>query len=163
MSKVGAAGAAGLEIPGYTIGARIGAGGFGEVYEARQRAIGRDVAIKVLHALAWSPDGTWLVTIAGGNFYPQLVPAAGGPMRTIQLDGWVDGIAWGRDPDHFLVSGVDIAGRYFALARVSLAGIPERVWSSTSTFFADIHASGRSDRIATAQRTYRQQLLVLER
>ncbi len=39
-----------IEIPGYTVGERIGSGGFGEVLRARHDAIDRDVAIKVLHA-----------------------------------------------------------------------------------------------------------------
>lgn len=39
-----------VAVPGYAVGARIGAGGFGEVFQARHEVIGRDVAIKVLHA-----------------------------------------------------------------------------------------------------------------
>src|SRR5665647_62592 len=39
-----------VEIPGYTLSERIGAGGFGLVFRARHDLIGRDVAIKVLHA-----------------------------------------------------------------------------------------------------------------
>ena len=39
-----------VEVPGYTVAERIGVGGFGEVLRARHDAIGRDVAIKVLHA-----------------------------------------------------------------------------------------------------------------
>jgi WD40 repeat protein len=38
-----------LAIPGYRICERIGIGGFGEVFRARQDVIDRDVAIKVLH------------------------------------------------------------------------------------------------------------------
>ncbi|KAB2894400.1 MAG: serine/threonine protein kinase, partial [Kofleriaceae bacterium] len=38
-----------LRVPGYLVGERIGAGGFGEVYRARHAVIERDVAIKVLH------------------------------------------------------------------------------------------------------------------
>src|SRR5256885_4443332 len=41
--------ARGDTVAGYVIGERIGAGGFGEVYEARHPVIGKDVAIKVLH------------------------------------------------------------------------------------------------------------------
>ncbi|HET9992650.1 MAG TPA: serine/threonine-protein kinase, partial [Kofleriaceae bacterium] len=37
-------------VAGYVIEARIGVGGFGEVYRARHPLIGREVAIKVLHA-----------------------------------------------------------------------------------------------------------------
>ncbi len=40
----------GIQIPGYTLVERIGIGGFGEVFRARQFGIERDVAIKVLHA-----------------------------------------------------------------------------------------------------------------
>jgi tetratricopeptide (TPR) repeat protein/predicted Ser/Thr protein kinase len=39
-----------IRVPGYALAERIGAGGFGEVFRARQDVIGRDVAIKVLHA-----------------------------------------------------------------------------------------------------------------
>jgi len=36
-------------VPGYVLGERIGAGGFGEVFRAHHELMGRDVAIKVLH------------------------------------------------------------------------------------------------------------------
>ncbi|HTL37608.1 MAG TPA: serine/threonine-protein kinase [Kofleriaceae bacterium] len=39
----------GIDVPGYVVGARIGAGGFGEVFRATHSVIGREVAIKVLH------------------------------------------------------------------------------------------------------------------
>src|SRR4051794_17245007 len=39
----------GAQVGGYTIEERIGLGGFGEVFRARQPVIGRAVAIKVLH------------------------------------------------------------------------------------------------------------------
>ncbi len=39
----------GDQVGGYVIEARIGVGGFGEVYRARHPVIGREVAIKVLH------------------------------------------------------------------------------------------------------------------
>lgn len=39
-----------VQVPGYDVGERLGAGGFGEVFAARHTVIGRDVAIKVLHA-----------------------------------------------------------------------------------------------------------------
>ncbi len=38
-----------LRIPGYTLGDRLGAGGFGTVFRARHDLMGRDVAIKILH------------------------------------------------------------------------------------------------------------------
>src|SRR5437867_10691874 len=38
------------EVPGYTVGERVGAGGFGEVFAAHHDVIGRDVAIKVLYS-----------------------------------------------------------------------------------------------------------------
>ncbi|MEO8701815.1 MAG: protein kinase [Kofleriaceae bacterium] len=37
------------DVPGYIVGERLGAGGFGEVFAARREQIGRQVAIKVLH------------------------------------------------------------------------------------------------------------------
>lgn len=37
------------EVPGYVVGERLGAGGFGEVFAATHAVIGREVAIKVLH------------------------------------------------------------------------------------------------------------------
>jgi hypothetical protein len=39
-----------FSVPGFEVGARIGAGGFGEVYRAHHTLMGRDVAIKILHA-----------------------------------------------------------------------------------------------------------------
>lgn len=38
------------ELPGYSIRTVLGVGGFGTVYLAEQRGLGRDVALKVLHA-----------------------------------------------------------------------------------------------------------------
>ena len=46
-----------IELPSYTVHERLGAGGFGEVFRARHDKIGRDVAIKVLHA-KYSDDET---------------------------------------------------------------------------------------------------------
>ena len=42
--------ARGAQVSGYVVEERIGLGGFGEVFRARQPLIGREVAIKVLHA-----------------------------------------------------------------------------------------------------------------
>ena len=41
---------AAIELSNYTVHELLGAGGFGQVFRARQDKIGRDVAIKVLHA-----------------------------------------------------------------------------------------------------------------
>ncbi len=38
------------EVAGYVVSERLGSGGFGDVFRARHAVIGRDVAIKVLHA-----------------------------------------------------------------------------------------------------------------
>jgi serine/threonine protein kinase len=38
-----------LDVPGYDVLERLGAGGFGEVFRARHRRIGREVAIKIIH------------------------------------------------------------------------------------------------------------------
>ena len=58
--ELGAAGpalAAGEQVGPYTIVSRLGAGGMGEVYRARDHALGRDVAIKVLPTVFTSdPD-----------------------------------------------------------------------------------------------------------
>jgi eukaryotic-like serine/threonine-protein kinase len=52
-----AAGMAGRTLGSYTLTARIGAGGMGEVYRARDSKLGRDVAIKVLPlTFASDPD-----------------------------------------------------------------------------------------------------------
>ncbi|HTL37632.1 MAG TPA: serine/threonine-protein kinase [Kofleriaceae bacterium] len=50
MAEAGTAHAPAPIVPGYVIGERLGAGGFGEVWAARHEMIRRDVAIKVLHA-----------------------------------------------------------------------------------------------------------------
>ena len=48
---------AGARLGPYEITAKIGAGGMGEVYRARDTRLGRDVAIKVLPAVfAADPD-----------------------------------------------------------------------------------------------------------
>ncbi|HSD91341.1 MAG TPA: serine/threonine-protein kinase [Kofleriaceae bacterium] len=39
-----------MHVPGYVLGERLGIGGFGEVFAARHKMIGRDAAIKILHA-----------------------------------------------------------------------------------------------------------------
>src|SRR4051812_12175970 len=39
-----------VAVPGYDLGDRIGAGGFGEVFRARHALLGRDVAIKILNS-----------------------------------------------------------------------------------------------------------------
>ena len=47
----------GTRLGSYVIAARIGAGGMGEVYRARDTRLGRDVAIKTLpHALTTDPE-----------------------------------------------------------------------------------------------------------
>src|ERR1700726_2308143 len=49
--------AAGTKLGSYEIGGAIGAGGMGEVYQARDTRLGRDVAIKVLpEAFAHDPE-----------------------------------------------------------------------------------------------------------
>ena len=50
-ASAGPALAAGQRLGSYTIGARLGVGGMGEVYRARDATLGREVAIKVLPAL----------------------------------------------------------------------------------------------------------------
>src|SRR4029453_5025079 len=48
---------AGRRLGGYQIEARIGAGGMGEVYRARDTKLGRDVAIKILpHGFSADPN-----------------------------------------------------------------------------------------------------------
>src|SRR6201997_2168468 len=47
----------GTRLGSYEVGAQIGAGGMGEVYQAHDTKLGRDVAIKVLpEAFAHDPD-----------------------------------------------------------------------------------------------------------
>jgi serine/threonine protein kinase len=47
----------GRQLASYTIGSRLGAGGMGEVYRARDTKLGRDVAIKILpHAFTNDPE-----------------------------------------------------------------------------------------------------------
>ncbi len=48
VSDIGASKLAGRRIGGYEVHTRIGAGGMGEVYRARDTKLGRDVAIKIL-------------------------------------------------------------------------------------------------------------------
>jgi serine/threonine protein kinase/Tol biopolymer transport system component len=59
LDGIGASVLAGRRFGPYQIEARIGAGGMGEVYRARDMKLGRDVAIKILRAL-FTNDPQWL-------------------------------------------------------------------------------------------------------
>src|SRR4051812_37323463 len=68
---------AGMHLGPYEIASPLGAGGVGEVYQARDTRIGRDVAVKVL--AAGSSDETWHrrfeaeARAAGGLNHPNIV------------------------------------------------------------------------------------------
>lgn len=54
---MGDVGPGALSVPGYEVGEPLGRGGFSIVYRARQVAVGREVALKVLTALDLDADG----------------------------------------------------------------------------------------------------------
>ncbi len=90
-----------IAVPGYVVGSRLGAGGFGEVFRAKHEVIGREVAIKVLHE-RYSGDAE-----AIGRFM-----AEARAVGKMSHPGIVDLFEFGRLPDgrHFAVMEL-IGGR----------------------------------------------------
>jgi hypothetical protein len=88
----------------------LGEGGMGRVFVARQRSLGRDVAVKVLHEGAPSEDAWALLRegrTAGALEHPRIVPvhalgldANGAPVLVMKR---VRGVSWAtllREPEH---------------------------------------------------------------
>jgi tRNA A-37 threonylcarbamoyl transferase component Bud32 len=113
--------------------------------------------------LSFSPDDRWVVAGAGEDSETQLGPTSGGPLRRIGLPGLVRSVTWGRDPEHFLVSAINLEEHPFGVYRVGLDGSNEVIWSSRSTYVGAIQAAPTTDRIAVGARLLQQEVLILER
>ena len=88
----------------YSVTAKIGEGGMGEVYQARDTKLDRDVALKVLPE-AFTSDPDRLARVVGSR-------DGGRPQRSREESEWVDHAAVGRfvTASTTKVGGVDRSG-----------------------------------------------------
>ena len=101
---------AGTRIGHYNVTALIGEGGMGQVYQATDTQLNRQVALKILGRILRTPfisyDGDW-VGYFEGRLELRRVPIDGGPSELICLTGAAPrGASWG--PDGTVVFATDV-------------------------------------------------------
>lgn len=114
-----------------------------------------------------SPDGKRVVALPsprpGSPATPIIVLSEGEPSKSIAVPGTVQAVAWGPDPDRFLISGMELEGSPWAMIAVGLDGKREVVWTAPATPFMLMGRSDDGNQVFGLMRRLSSEVFVYER
>ena len=113
-------------------------------------------------SVAVAPDDARVVVLAGYPGVPHVVTTTTGEVSAIAIgEVAAMGVGWSRDPDHFLLIGIDNEIGY-GLWRRGVDGESETVWSSSSTVLARVIGSPDTSIVAVDAVLFRLDFFLLE-